>query len=322
MKRTIAALAASLSAVILAVPAVHAYPNGPVQIVVPAAPGGAVDAIARIIGRQFERKLGQPFPIINTPGGATAIGARKAASAKPDGQTIFISHQQLFTAAATGLLGFDPVEQFVPLGQTGRMENFVVAHASAPYRDLEGLAKHAKANPKKVNVAIEIGGLDHIVMLQLGKEMGVEFNFVNVPGGGAPKVQSVMGKFTDITTLGPGPLGPVYRSGDLRPLVTLLKAAPQSAEYPEVPSTGAKGYSTEWFLTFWWLVPKGTPENVRKQLSATLAEIMSDPEVKKEIEGRGGITEAAYWAPETAAANMKRLLVDYTQVVKSFGITR
>ncbi len=315
-------LAAAITAIGLAtLPASQAlaFPDGPVEVVIPSGPGSGMDNLARTIARHLEEEMGVPFPAVNKPGAGHSVAARYLADAKPDGHTIMISHPQLLVSTATGILPFDPLEALVPLAQTGAMENFLVAPASAPFDDLEGLRAYAAENPLQVNGAIDgIVGLDHIVMLQLAEEMDIELNFVNVPGGGPAKVTSLMGDFTQLGVLGPGPFGGVKRSGDLKGLASLKNSPEPSIAFPDIPTSKEQGYESEFVLSWWWFAPAGTPEEVVEQLEQAIANVMADPAVQEEIVSRG-ITEPTWADAETARTQIRTQLDAVTKTVTEVG---
>jgi tripartite-type tricarboxylate transporter receptor subunit TctC len=286
--KAVFAVAAFAIAASLAPTGASAFPDGPVEVIVPSGPGSGMDILARTIATHLEQKLGQPFPVVNTPGAGQATATRALLDAAPDGQTIMIAHPQLLVSAETGILPPEMLDRIVPLAQTGRMENFLAAPANAPFANLEELAAYAKAHPSEINAAIDgIVGLDHIVLLQLADEMGVKFNYVNIPGGGPPKVQSLLGGFSGLAVLGPGPFAGVYRSGDVKALATLTDTDDKSPSFPEVPTTKAQGYSAEFVLSWWWFARADTPPDVLAALSDAIAAVMADPAAQKEIVERG-----------------------------------
>jgi len=315
--------AVTLAAIICTAPfGAWAFPNGPVEVIVPSGPGSGMDNLARTIAMHLETELGVPFPVVNRPGAGQATAARALIEAAADGQTIMIAHPQLLVSAATGILGFQPLEEMKPLAQTGRMENFLASPANAPFDTLEELLAYAKDRPGEINVAIDgILGLDHIVVLQLAEEMGVEFNYVNIPGGGPPKVQSLMGGFSSLGVLGPGPFGGVYRSGDLKAVATLTNSDDPSPSFPEIPTTKVQGYSAEFALSWWWFVRDDTPEEATTALADAIAKVMADPAVRAEIVERG-ITEPTYADAATARGQIEESLAGIAEVVAQVAPTR
>lgn len=313
---------ALLTATVMAFAAVVApasaqdFPNGPVQVIVPSAPGSGMDVLARTIAAHMEKELGKPFPILNTPGAGQATAARALLDAPADGQTIMIAHPQLLVSAETGILPREMLDKLAPIAQTGRQENFLASPANAPFSNLEELAAYAKEHPGEINAAIDgIVGLDHIVMLQLADEMGVKFNYVNVPGGGPPKVQSLLGGFSGLAVLGPGPFSGVYKSGDIKGLATLSNTDAKSVSFPDVPTTKAQGYSAEFVLGFWWFVRADTPQPIIDALSKSIADVMADPAAQKEIVERG-IPDPSYADAATARQQIDEQMVGIHKIVE------
>lgn len=315
MKTLVTATILALAAAVAPASA-QGFPNGPVQVIVPSKPGSGMDVLARTIASHMEKELGTPFPILNTPGAGQATAARALLDAPADGQTIMIAHPQLLVSAETGILPKEMLDKLEPIAQTGRMENFLAAPADAPFNNLEELAAYAKAHPGEVNASIDgIVGLDHIVELQLANEMGITLNYVNVPGGGPPKVQSLMGGFTQLAVLGPGPFGGVYKSGDLKGLATLSDSDAKSVSFPEVATTKAQGYSAEFVLSWWWFVRADTPPQIVDALSKAIADVMADPEAQKEIIQRG-IPDPSYADAATSRQQIEKQKGDIHKVVE------
>lgn len=313
-----ALLTAAVMAVAVAAAPVAAadFPDGPVQVIVPSAPGSGMDVLARTIATHLEKELGTPFPILNTPGAGQATAARALLDAPANGQTIMIAHPQLLVSAETGILPRELLDKLAPIAQTGSQENFLAAPASAPFSNLKELADYAKAHPGEVNAGIDgIVGLDHIVLLQLADEMGVKFNYVNVPGGGPPKVQSLLGGFTQLGVLGPGPFSGVFKSGDIKGLATLSNTDAKSVSFPEVPTTKAQGYSAEFVLGFWWFVRADTPQPIVDKLAKAIADVMADPAAQKEIVTRG-IPNPSYADAATARQQIDAQMVGIHKVVE------
>ena len=258
------------------------YPDKPVKIIVPAKPGGALDTVTRLIAKQLEKKLGNPFPVVNVKGGASAIGIRQAADAKQDGYTILSTHQQMLVVGASGLLGFNPLEKFDGVAQTGLMENYLVTYKGAPFSNIKELKAYAAANPGKIKAGVNIGGLGHLVMVQIAKGLNADFNYVNVPGGGAAKLKSLLGKFTHVGILGKGKFA---GRDELLPLNVL--ADKRAAAQPDVPSAGEDKYDARFQLAFWWMMGKGVPAEAKSVIEKAIGEIMQDKAIQKEFTDRG-----------------------------------
>jgi len=290
-----------------------AYPEKPVKLIVPAKPGGALDIVTRLVAAQLEEKFGVPFPVVNVTGGASAIGIRQADEAEPNGYTILVIHQQMLVIGASGLLGFDPLQRFDGVGQTGLMENYLVTYRDAPFSTISELKAYSAAHPGMVKAGVNIGGLGHLVMVQIEDGLNADFNYVNVPGGGAPKLKSLLGAFTDVAILGRGKFA---GRSELVPLAVL--ADERTAGAPEIPSAGEEGFPARFQLAFWWMMGKDVPAEAKSVIEQALAEIMADESVQREFVDRGIDAPVHLNAAETAASLQKQM-IDYTASVAAIA---
>jgi tripartite-type tricarboxylate transporter receptor subunit TctC len=293
--------------------AAGSYPEKPVKLIVPAKAGGALDSVTRMVAAQLEKKLGVPFPVVNVTGGASAIGIRQAADADQDGYTMFVTHQQMLVIGASGLLGFDPLEKFDGVGQTGLMENYLVTYKGAPFSNISELKAYAAANPGEINAGVNIGGLGHLVMVQIADGLAADFNYVNVPGGGAAKLKSLLGHFSEVAILGKGKFA---GREDLVPLAVL--ANERSAAAPDVASAGEEDFPARFQLAFWWMMGKTAPAEAKSVIENALGEIMADEAVQKEFVERGIDAPLHLNAAETAAS-LEEQMVNYTASVSAIS---
>ena len=189
----LAASVAALSAV-LRVATAQAYPSRPVRIIVPAAPSGAFDIMARLIGRWLSERLGQPFVIENRPGAGTNIGTEAVVRAPPDGYTLLIvGATQATNAALYDKLNFDLIRDIAPIAGVFRGALVIVVHPSVPARSVPEFIAYAKANPGKLNMASAGNGTTSHLAGELFKMMaGVDV--VHVPHrGGGPALNDLLG---------------------------------------------------------------------------------------------------------------------------------
>lgn len=296
MKRFLTLICAAMMASATSVVAAG-YPEKPVKLIVPAKAGGALDTVARLISVQLEETLGVPFPVVNVKGGASAIGIRQADDADQDGYTMLVTHQQMLVIGASGLLGFNPLDKFDGVGQTGLMENYLVSYKGAPFSNISELKAYAAANPGEVNAGVNIGGLGHLVMLQIADGLGADFNYVNVPGGGAAKLKSLLGEFTHVAILGKGKFA---GRDELVPLAVL--ADERSAAVPDTASAGEEDFPARFQLAFWWMMGKGVPAEAKSVIEQALGEIMAKESVQAEFVERGIDAPLHLNAAETSAS--------------------
>ncbi|NKB54418.1 MAG: hypothetical protein GKR97_19800 [Rhizobiaceae bacterium] len=289
------------------------YPEKPVKLIVPAKPGGALDSVTRMVAAQLEKKLGVPFPVVNVTGGASAIGIRQAADAEQDGYMMFVTHQQMLVIGASGLLGFDPLEKFDGVGQTGLMENYLVTYKGAPFSTISELKAHAAANPGKVNAGVNINGLGHLVMVQIADGLAADFNYINVPGGGAAKLKSLLGHFSDVAILGKGKFA---GRAELVPLAVL--ADERSAAAPNVASAGETNFPARFQLAFWWMMGKGVPADAKSVIENALGDVMAEKSVQDEFVKRG-IDAPLHLNAADTAASLKEQMANYSAAVSAIS---
>ncbi len=289
------------------------YPNKPVKLIVPAKPGGALDNVTRMVARELEKKLGVPFPVVNVKGGASAIGIRQAANARDDGYTMMVMHQQMLVVGASGLLGFNPLDKFEGLASTGVMENYLVTYQGAPFSTIRELKEYASANPGKVKAGVNIAGLGHLVMVQIAQGLNIEYNYVNVPGGGAAKLKSLLGHFTHVGILGHGK---IKGRRELLPLAVL--ADNRSAAAPNVASAGESDFPARFQLAFWWMISKDAPGKAKLVIEKAIEEIMADKAVQREFVSRG-IDNPQHMNAQQTSVSLQEQMISYKASVSAIS---
>jgi tripartite-type tricarboxylate transporter receptor subunit TctC len=247
------------------------WPQKPVRIVVPFAPGGNTDGIARLIAQPLGETFGQLFVVENRPGAAGAIAAEAVARAPADGQTLLMgTPSQIAIIPAMTKTPYDPVKDLAPISVVGTNPYVLVVHAGLPVRTLAELAAHARRQPDKLAYAAPVfGGLSHLSMLLFLKRAGLEMTPVSYKGGAAPLADVVAGHV------------PIYfatlseavsqaRGGAIRLLaVSSENRVPQIADVPTFAESGFPGFKV---LTWNGLmapagVPKETIDRIAKEVS-------------------------------------------------------
>lgn len=232
-----------------------AWPTRPVKLIAVFPPGGSVDQVARIFAVQLSQQLGQQFIVENRGGAAGSIGTAALAKSAPDGYTfgvVFDTHA--VNPSLIPSLSFDTVKDLAPVMLVGTAPMALVAHTSQPYRDFREVVAAARAKPGSISYgSIGTGSLGHLAMVQLGNQLGVEFNHVPYRGGGPLMTDAVGGQI-------PLAIGTVFlvnphvRSGRVKPLaVTSAKPDPQLAGAAPIAEQGAPGCARQpdqgWGLT-------------------------------------------------------------------------
>lgn len=298
----------------------QAFPSGPINVVVPLAPGDAADISARSMAEVMAARLNVPVLPVNRPGAGGAVGAASVAQAKKDGQTILFAQNSALTfrpAVDPASVSYDAQKDLVPLGVSSRTPSVLVVRADAPYRSFAELVAHGKKNPGKVHVGHPgAGSVGEFCIRLINALTGAEL--VPVPHtGAAPAVTALRGGHIDGVVLALGALGAHIKSGALRGLATSNKAA----DYADIPTLGELGYREELFgVWFSYLAPAGIPENARKALVAAIEEAVKSPAVAQRLAPLGILQ--SYAAPEQQAAEIRDEFRRVAEMAKKAGLTK
>ena len=211
------------------------YPTRPVRVIVPFAPGGATDLIARIVSQKLSEKFGQQFVVVNTPGAAGTIGANAVARAEPDGYTLLVYHIAMVTTHHTQKdMPYDPIKSFTPISQLGDASNVVSVNVNVPAKNLAELVALAKKSPGKFNFGSSgIGGSDHLGGELLQQVTETKLTHVPYKGGG-PAIAAIIGGEIELNAGTVAQAGPMIKAGRLRGLAVMQKE--RSPALPDVPS--------------------------------------------------------------------------------------
>lgn len=301
---------------VVAVPAMPAaaqdYPAKPITIIVPAAPGSPSDFPARLATQLLPPRLGKPVIVEYRPGAAGAIGARAAASAAPDGYTLFVGNSSTLAAipAVSAHLDYDPVKDFEPIVEVMRGFQILVVGPTSPWKTVKELVAYAKANPGKLNYAnTGPGGLPDLAarlfMMRTDTAMtGVSFR------GGNQSATAILGHVVDMTFETGASLAPLINAGKLRALAA--QTDQRSPLLPEVPTMAEAGVPDCVAQSFFGLVaPAGTPPAIVARINAAMNEGLRTPEIQKLIGDVGSETRVGTPADfkKFIAANYQKWLV-------------
>lgn len=265
----------------------QAYPNKPVTIVVPFAPGGATDIVARLLSEKLAPRFGQAVPVVNKPGGTGAVANTYVRSQPADGYTLYLVTSPFSTAPATqpSVHNYDPARDFTPIAQISTILPVFIASPKAPGRNLTELIAYAKANPGKVTAATTgIGSSDHLAAAKLARMAGIELNYVPYKGAG-PALQDVMAGTVDLKMDAFASSKPLIEAGQVRALgMATLK---RSAIVPDIPTISevVRGYELPSYVGL--LGPAGLPIEVLNRLQADLAVVMKLPDVAEKLKFLG-----------------------------------
>ncbi|ATH15908.1 LacI family transcriptional regulator [Delftia acidovorans] len=312
LARTLIAACALAAAVAQA-----AFPERPITLVVPYAPGGGADAAARLLATRMGARLGTSIIVDNRPGASGTIGASQVAKARADGYTVlydatpFSINPHLFARLPYARSALQPLSLVL------LMPNVVVVKADSPVRSVADLAARAKAQPGKINFASGGSGTVQRLAAELFRQR-LDLDMVHVPyKSGGPAIADVMGGQVDFMFGTMAATYPLVTGGKLRALAV---AAPQrSARLPDVPTvseTVIPGYEAyEWNGIF---LPTGTPEPVAARLHQALAEVLQEAEVRQRLSDLGAQPMAT--TPAEFAAFLKKEDAKWGEVVRKGAI--
>ncbi len=295
------------------------YPSKPVTVIVPQAPGGANDAIARIVAQKLTEALGQQFVIENKPGAGGNIGTAAAAKGKNDGYTLMltVNSAHVINPALYKSTGFDPVKDFEPISPVATAGYVLVANNAFPPKNVAEFISTAKAAPGKYMIASAGNGtLNHLIGEMLGKAAGIELTHVPYKGASAAVTDLVGGQVQVSVQSLPSSIS-FIKSGRLKVLGVVNEQ--RVSALPDVPTIGEtiKGFgSTPWYGLF---APAGTPKAIVAQLQAAVARVLDAPDTKDKLASVG--CEPFKGSPEQFAALIKDDLPKWAKIVKDSGAT-
>jgi tripartite-type tricarboxylate transporter receptor subunit TctC len=272
-----------LSSLALAQP----YPARPIRIVVPFAPGGGNDVLAREIANELAKRLGQPVLVENRPGAGGAIGADVVAKASADGYTLLMGNNSLAIQAATSKnIPYDGVNDFAGVAMVASISIALVVTPGVPARNVEEFVAYLKQNPGKLNYGSGgPGAIQHLAALVFESMTGTKM--VHVPFKGAAQViAEMMAGRVEVFFGAINTLLPPMRSGKLRALaVAGQKRSPSAPDVPTIAESGVPGYDVDIWLAI--LAPRRTPPEIIQRLNREINDSLSLPEVQRRISVHG-----------------------------------
>jgi tripartite-type tricarboxylate transporter receptor subunit TctC len=295
------------------------YPDRPISIVVPFAPGGSTDILARVVADHLRRAFNQPVVIENRTGASGNIGTATVARAAPDGYTLVFNTMSVHTMnhALFTTMPFDGVKDFSPVALLAYVTNTMVIHPSVPATTVAEFIAYAKANPGKISYASAgPGSTNHLCAALFEKMAGIEM--VHVPyRGGAPAVVDTVGGQTQLFfTAGTQSLEHV-KVGKLRLLA--VTEPRRSALLPDVPTVKETipGYEMAvWYACFG---PAGVPDDIVAKLNGEMNRILFLPEVKKRMEDLA--VEVAKATPQELGRLTRADADKWGAIIKDLGVT-
>jgi tripartite-type tricarboxylate transporter receptor subunit TctC len=319
MNRIIATVAAALA--LGSATTIHAqdnaYPTRPITLIVPFAPGGGNDFIARFIAERLGNALGQPVVVDNKPGAGGVLGVRMGVGAKPDGYTLTLISNSFTVNPSLYKLPFDPVGDITPIVQIAQGPFIVVANPRLPAKSIADLVALAKAKPGEINYASSgQGSIPHLATELFADMAGIKLTHVPYRGGGPALTDTIAGR----TSLFLSPTSTAIehvKAGTLRALaVTTSARSPVFPDVPTVAESGVPGY--EVVLWHGIIGPKGLPTPIVMRLNREVNAILHLKEATALLENDG--VAPAGGPPERLQALVAREIVTWHKVVEQAGI--
>jgi len=311
------------SAVALALAAGHAsaqkkdaYPTKPIRMIVPFAPGGGTDIVARAMAQKLTESLGQSVVVDNRAGGGGTIGAETAVRSLPDGYTLAMVSGSYAANAALFKLPYDPVNDVTPISLIGETGFLVSLHPSVSAKTIKELVALAKAKPGGLNYASTgTGGITHLATELFDTMADVKMTHIPYKGTG-PALIDLLGGQVQIMFGAMPAMVPQHKVGKLRGIA--VTTSKRSGAVPDVPTVSetVPGYEAILWYAFWG--PKNLPKDVVTRLNAEIAKAISTPEMKERMATEG--LEPAGGPPSQFGDILKRDVPKWTKVVKDANI--
>ncbi len=311
-------LVGSLLAVSLQAAWAQAYPNKPVKLVVPFAPGGFTDVVARILGQKLTVAMGQSFVIENKAGAGSIIGTDAVAKAAPDGYTlVMVSSTHVISPWIYKSMPYDPLKSFTAISKLVDSPYVLLVNPKVPARNVQEFIALAKAAPDTLHYASSGNGSAQHLMGGLFVNMtGAKLKHVPYKGSSGAANDLVAGVVESSFAGVPNALAQVPQ-GRLKALaVTTAKRSPQLPDVPTLQEAGVPGYDASVWLAL--LAPAGTPRDVVDKLNSEIGKLMASADTKKALFDAG--VEVAPSSPEAMSQYMVQEMERWGKVVKDTGI--
>lgn len=306
-------------ALLCAIPTFAAYPDKPIKLVVPFAPGGGTDILARVVADHLGRSLGVPVIVDNKAGAGGTIGTDLVAKSKPDGYTLLMGTNATL-ALAPGLyrrLPYDPVKDLTPVASVASGPSILVVSPSIPANDIPSLIAYVKANPRQLNYgSAGNGSMAHIATALMNNMAGLET--VHIPfKGGAAAIQELVAGRLQYMIAGSVETIPLIDAGRVRALAVTTKTRfPGLPNLPTMSEAGIPGYEiTNWFGMF---SPAGLPAEAVDLLAVKVNALLAEPAVREAFLKQGVLPESM--SPAGYRTFVRNEVVRWTSEVRQLNI--
>lgn len=296
----------------------QAFPTKPIRLIIPFAPGGATDAVMRMIGPRLSELFGQPVLIENRPGGATTIGMEMVARAAPDGYTLGVANLTFgLNPSVMPKLPYHTEKDFALVSLTTIVPLVLTVHPSLPVRSVKELIEFARKRPGQLNYSSSgNASATHMATALFAHQAGIKLQHVPF-GGGGPALAAALGGHVEVYVGSIPALAPHLKAGKLIALgITTATRDPALPQVPTIAEAGLPGYeSREWQGI---VVPAATPPAVIARLQEVFARTMRDPDIRDKLAAAGATPVGS--TQEEFAQFLKKEFATWPAVVKATGI--
>ena len=294
------------------------YPDKPIRFIVPFAPGGSTDLIARLVGQKMSESLGQQLVIDNRGGGGGTIATDIVAKSAPDGYTLMMNHQGMtFNATLYTKLPYDTLNDFATIAMIGTTPNVMVVNPSIAAKSVKDLIALAKAKPKGINYGSGgVGSSAHLAVELFQRLAGVQLQHVPYKGAGPALTDTIGGQIQMMIATMPAAAGHI-RGNRLRALgVSGAKRSPAFPELPTITEAGVAGYDyTTWYGL---LGPRALPVDLVQYLAAVANKTLSQKDLRDKLAQQG--LEVELLAPEKFAEVLRSDVARWGKIIREAGI--
>jgi len=315
----LSSIGASTIAALSPAMAQQGYPNRPIKLVLGFAPGGTTDFLARRLGEQLAKQMGQPVIVENRPGASGNIGAAHVARSNPDGYTLLYGTNttHAMNVSLYAKLEFDPVKDFEPIVLQGKTSNVLCVRPDFPSHTLGEFIDKARAEPGRITVASGGNATSLHMAIELLKEStGVDLLHVPYKGSSAALTDLVGGQVNAIMDNVPSSL-PFIKSGRVRALaVTALSRLPQLPDVPTFNELGMKGFEVVGWGAFW--APAGTPRPIIERLNREINLALKDAQVLALMQDSATLPQGG--TAEELARYAREETVKWAAIIRRAGI--
>ena len=311
-------LVLALFAASIASATAETWPSHPVKVIVPFAPGGPTDVVARIIVNKMAEKTGKQFYVENVGGAGGNVGTARAAQGAPDGTTILVTGgNHANNPSLYAHLNYDPIKDFKAITIATDQAIVLTVHPSVPAKSVKELVALINATPGKYSFASPGTGTPPQLVGELFK-LSLKLDLVHVPfGGGGPAVGSTVAGHTQISFGAMAPAVPLIKDGQLRALAVTSKKRAQAL--PDVPTMAEAGFpevqGTTWTAMY---VPSGTPDDIVKEINRLAVAVVTLPDVKEKLATLG--IDSVGSSPEECEAFLRSEMAKWSKVIRAAGI--